>query len=85
MRSQDLYDDEDWNKLEQLPNPVTSTTTYCLINGEKKEYRDYAYDCCGGKQDAKVKCWKDRQVVVDLGRLVSDDEFEADGSRKVKR
>lgn len=62
----DPYYDEAWHNLEQLPNPVTSTTTYCLVGGEKKELKDYASDCCGGKQDVKVKCWKDKQLVTDL-------------------
>ena len=67
MGSEDPYQDDDWHKLEQLPNPVTSTTTYCLVNGDKVAFDQYAYDApCRGKRDAKVKCWKDGEIVIDL-------------------
>jgi antitoxin component YwqK of YwqJK toxin-antitoxin module len=72
----DPYVDEDWHALEQQPNPVTSTATYCLVNGEKVEWNENVYDpFCRRKQDAKVKCWKDKELVIDLdvrqGRKIS--------------
>jgi len=33
LGSADPYQDEECNKLAQLPNPVTNTRPYCLING----------------------------------------------------
>ncbi len=67
MGSDDPYQDEEWHKLEQLPSPVTSTKTYCLVNGDKVAFDQYVYDApCRGKRDAKVKCWKDGDVVIDL-------------------
>lgn len=63
----DPYHDEGWNRLAQEPNPVTSTTTYCLVNGGKVAFDGYAHDAfCRRKQDATVKCWKDGEVVIDL-------------------
>jgi antitoxin component YwqK of YwqJK toxin-antitoxin module len=67
LGSADPYQDEEWHKLAQLPNPVTNTKTYCLINGEKEEFNQYGDSASAhGKPDAKVKCWKDGEVVVDL-------------------
>ncbi len=63
----DPYYDEDWHAVEQQPNPVTSTTTYCLVNGDKVEWNENVYDAfCRRRQDAKVKCWKDKDLVIDL-------------------
>ena len=33
LASDDPYPDEAWRALASQPNPVTSTTTYCLVNG----------------------------------------------------
>ena len=67
LGSEDPYQDEEWHKLAQLPNPVTNTKTYCLVNGEKEEFDQYGYSASAhGKPDAKVKCWKDGEVVIDL-------------------
>ena len=35
LASDDPYPDEGWRALASQPNPVTSTTTYCLVNGGK--------------------------------------------------
>jgi antitoxin component YwqK of YwqJK toxin-antitoxin module len=67
LESDDPYPDEAWHKLASEPNPVTSTTTYCLVNGEKVAFNPNVYDpFYRRKQDAKVKCWKDGEVVIDL-------------------
>ena len=67
LGSEDPYQDEEWHKLAQLPNPVTNTKTYCLVNGEKEEFDQYGDSASAhGKPDAKVKCWKDGEVVIDL-------------------
>ena len=67
LGSDDPYQDEEWHKLAQLPNPVTNTKTYCLVNGEKEEFDQYGYSASAhGKPEAKVKCWKDGEVVIDL-------------------
>jgi len=61
------YNDEAWAKLALLPNPVTSTTTYCLVKGQKVAFDDYVYDpFCRRKEDAAVKCLKDGETVIDL-------------------
>jgi antitoxin component YwqK of YwqJK toxin-antitoxin module len=63
----DPYHDQDWHELAQQPNPVTSTTTYCLVNGDKVAFDQNVFDpFCRRAQDANVKCWKDGQVVIDL-------------------
>ena len=147
LASDDPYPDEGWRALASQPNPVTSTTTYCLVNGDKVAFDENVYDpLFRRKQDAKVNCWKDGEIVIDLdlrqgrkktgfatsfdgpgkasrrvayrddkrhgeekrvengktasltwyemtqakawdrdGKLVADDPFEADGSRKIKR
>ena len=67
LPSDDPYQDEDWHALAQMPNPVTSTTTYCLVNGDKVTFDENVYDpFCRRKQDAKVKCWKDGEIVIEL-------------------
>jgi len=48
-----------------------STTTYCLVDGHKvKFYETLLYDFCYRReeagQDAKLKCWKEGEVVIDL-------------------
>jgi antitoxin component YwqK of YwqJK toxin-antitoxin module len=67
LPSDDPYPDEAWRNLASEPNPVTSTTTYCLVNGGKVAFDEYGYDpFLRRKQDAKVKCWKDGEVAIDL-------------------
>ncbi|MES1208518.1 MAG: hypothetical protein ABUS79_21470, partial [Pseudomonadota bacterium] len=85
----DQYTDEAWNALPQQANPVTSTTTYCLVNGDKVAFDENGYDpFCRRKQDAKVKCLKDGAVVIDLDILQGRKTgvvttFEPKGSRRV--
>jgi antitoxin component YwqK of YwqJK toxin-antitoxin module len=67
LRSDDPYPDEAWHALARQPNPVTSTTTYCLVNGDKVVFNENVHDpFCRRKQDAKLRCWKDRELVIDL-------------------
>jgi antitoxin component YwqK of YwqJK toxin-antitoxin module len=67
LADDDPYADESWHDLARQPNPVTSTTTYCLVGGDKVTYDEYVYDpFCRRKQDAQVRCWKDGAVVIDL-------------------
>ena len=67
LGADDPYADETWHDLASQPNPVTSTTTYCLVGGDKVTYDEYVYDpFCRRKQDAQVRCWKDGAVVIDL-------------------
>ncbi|HEY7373814.1 MAG TPA: hypothetical protein VIF57_16760 [Polyangia bacterium] len=67
LASEDPYPDEAWRALASEPNPVTSTTTYCLVNGAKVAFDANVYDpFFRRKQDAKVKCWKDGEVAIDL-------------------
>jgi antitoxin component YwqK of YwqJK toxin-antitoxin module len=67
LASDDPYPDEGWRALASQPNPVTSTTTYCLVNGGKVAFDENVYDpFFRRKQDAKVKCWKDGEIVIDL-------------------
>ena len=61
------YYDEAWHTLGQQPNPVTSTTDYCLANGQKVELAMSLEDPFERRhEDATVKCWKGGEVVVDL-------------------
>ena len=39
LASDDPYQDEAWHALASQPNPVTSTTTYCLVGGDKVDLR----------------------------------------------
>jgi len=67
LASDDPYQDEAWHALASQPNPVTSTTTYCLVGGDKVTYDENVYDpLCRRKQDGQVRCWKDGEVVIDL-------------------
>jgi antitoxin component YwqK of YwqJK toxin-antitoxin module len=67
LGSDDPYQDEAWHALASQPNPVTSTTTYCLVGGEKVTFDENVYDpICRRKEDGQVRCWKDGQVVIDL-------------------
>jgi len=67
LASDDPYQDEAWHALASQPNPVTSTTTYCLVGGEKVTFNENVYDpICRRKEDGQVRCWKDGQVVIDL-------------------
>jgi len=67
LASDDPYPDEAWHAVASEPNPVTSTTTYCLVNGNKVAFDQNVYDpFLHRKQDAKVKCWKDGEIVIDL-------------------
>ena len=67
LASDDPYQDEAWHALASQPNPVTSTTTYCLVGGDKVTYDENVYDpICRRKQDGQVRCWKDGEVVIDL-------------------
>jgi hypothetical protein len=67
LDADDPYADEKWHDLASQPNPVTSTTTYCLVGSDKMTYDEYVYDpFCRRKEDAQVRCWKDGAVVIDL-------------------
>jgi antitoxin component YwqK of YwqJK toxin-antitoxin module len=67
LASDDPYQDEAWHALASQPNPVTSTTTYCLVGGEKVAFDENVYDPISRrKQDGQVRCWKDGEVVIDL-------------------
>jgi antitoxin component YwqK of YwqJK toxin-antitoxin module len=67
LASDDPYPDQTWRALASQPNPVTSTTTYCLVNGGKVAFNENVHDpFFRRKQDAKVKCWKDGEIVIDL-------------------
>jgi len=67
LAADDPYYDEAWHAVPDDPNPVTSTTTYCLVNGGKVAFDPNVYDpFVHRKQDARVKCWKDGEAVIDL-------------------
>ncbi|HPL97123.1 MAG: hypothetical protein WAP08_02350 [Smithellaceae bacterium] len=60
----DPYRDPEWRELKWKPNPVTDTKNYCIVNGEKRQWRNEGFDSFKHKkEDATVSCWKDgRQV-----------------------
>jgi antitoxin component YwqK of YwqJK toxin-antitoxin module len=65
--SESPYRDQAWRDLEQSANPVTSTTDYCLVNGDKQELSTRWEDSfVRRKQDAQVKCWKGGELVTDI-------------------
>jgi antitoxin component YwqK of YwqJK toxin-antitoxin module len=67
LASDDPYPDQAWRALARQPNPVTSTTTYCLVNGGKVAFNENVHDpFYRRKEDAKVKCWKDGEIVIEL-------------------
>lgn len=67
MPSDDPYYDREWRNLKFKPNPVSDTNTYCLVNGEKVEWRDSGFDSfMHRKEDAKVKCWREGELVTAL-------------------
>lgn len=70
----DPYGDQAWNDLRNQANPVTSTVTYCLRDGEKVAFDDHLYDpLVRRKASGQVRCWRDGAMVIDLkideGRL----------------
>ena len=69
LASEDPYQDETWNDLAQQPNPVTSTSDYCMVNGKKMAFEENERSPDSfvlRKEDATVKCWKAGQVITDL-------------------
>jgi antitoxin component YwqK of YwqJK toxin-antitoxin module len=65
----DPYDDRSWNDVAFQPNPVTSTTDYCLVNGKKVALaeNERATDSMSRRQeDGTVKCWRGGQVITDV-------------------
>lgn len=61
----DPYRDSAWTDLQNEPNPTTSTRDYCLVNDKKREFDPHIVNKSQG-EDAKVKCWKDGEPVLDL-------------------
>lgn len=57
------YYDDTWREFRQAPAPVTSTTDYCLVNGEKKKLDVQEGE---SRRDGTVKCFKNGVLVVDL-------------------
>ncbi len=52
--------DDAWDKLAAQPNPVASTSDYCVIKGARVELTEQVPDT------GTMKCWKDGKVVTDL-------------------
>lgn len=64
---EDPYSDDAWRSFRQLPNPVTSTTDYCLVDDVKKEFNWYAADRATENAGAKkVKCFSGGSLVIDV-------------------
>lgn len=64
---EDPYSDDAWRTFRQLPNPVTSTTDYCLVDNVKKEFDWYAADRATENAGAKtVKCFSAGTLVIDV-------------------
>ncbi|MDP3504763.1 MAG: hypothetical protein Q8S33_30775 [Myxococcales bacterium] len=64
---EDPYSDDAWRSFRQLPNPVTSTTNYCLVDDVKKEFNWYAADRATENAGAKkVKCFSEGTLVIDV-------------------
>lgn len=61
----DPYRDQAWNELQYEPNPTTSTTDYCSVNGKKREFDAHILNRSQGA-DAKVQCWKSGKPVIDM-------------------
>lgn len=64
---EDPYYDSAWRDLRSQPNPVTDTKNYCQVNDKKIDFQDGSHDTLfHHKEDAKVKCWKNGELVTDL-------------------
>lgn len=63
----DPYGDEAWNTFRREPNPVLSTTDYCLVDGAKVEF-DWSIigRASSGKSAKTVKCLEAGKVVIDV-------------------
>lgn len=61
----DPYRDQAWNELQYEPNPTTSSSDYCTVNGKKQEFDAQILNRSQGA-DAKVQCWKAGQPVIDM-------------------
>lgn len=63
----DPYGDEAWRTFRQEPNPVTSTTDYCLVDGTKVEF-DWSIiaRASSNKSANTVKCLEAGKVVIDV-------------------
>src|SRR5580704_14612518 len=44
LSTEDPYADQAWHDVASQPNPVTSTTTYCLVGADKVAYDENVYD-----------------------------------------
>lgn len=67
LETEDPYYDDKWSALKQKDNPVTSTQTFCLVDGAKVEFRPSLEDPFERRQeDGTVKCMKDGQPFTDL-------------------
>ncbi len=63
LSSPDPYYDEAWREFRRAPTPVTSTTDFCVVNGQKVKFDlQVAYS----PRDGAVKCVEGGKTVVDL-------------------
>jgi antitoxin component YwqK of YwqJK toxin-antitoxin module len=67
LSTADPYLDDAWNDFRHAPNPVTSTTTYCLVEGKKVELEQDPTDAFVLQhRDGAIRCLQDGAVVTDL-------------------
>ena len=67
IETEDPYYDEKWSALRLEDNPVTSTQTFCLVNGKKVEFKTFLEDSFEHREeDGTVQCTKDGQPFSDL-------------------
>ncbi|MGV3621280.1 MAG: toxin-antitoxin system YwqK family antitoxin [Archangium sp.] len=63
VKQRDPYYDQEWRDYRHAPAPVTSTTDYCLVNGEKKKLDLQEAE---SRRDSTVKCFQKGLLVIDL-------------------
>lgn len=63
LTSQDPYYDEAWREFRRAPAPVTSTTDYCVVNGQKVKLD---LSLASATRDGAVKCLEGGKTVIDL-------------------
>ena len=63
----DPYTDEAWDAFRRAPNPVLSTTDYCLVGPNKVKFDWSAADSSEAlRADQPVKCLEGGKVVIDV-------------------
>jgi hypothetical protein len=67
LENEDPYSDSTWDTLRRAPNPVTSTSTYCLVDGKKVALDENLVDDAERRRrDTTIRCLDDGLLINDV-------------------